>query len=152
MELHTLSMILAALGFAKKDVKGSRISVLGVTYKRGCSDTRYSPSKYIIQELLRLGAQVNIYDPFCGESFGGKICSGSYEAINNSDCLVILTDHDDFASLDLKKVKELMSPPACIVDGRRMMNPSLIESIGIRYFGVGYGKDNKSSGEYEVGL
>ena len=143
MESHTLSKILTALRLAKKDATGSRISVLGVTYKKGTSDIRGAPSKFIIQELLRLGAQVNVYDPLCAESFNGKNCTGPYEAIANTDCLVILTDHNEFASLDLRKVKETMNKPACIVDGRRVISPATAKSIGIRYYGVGFGKGNQ---------
>jgi len=143
MESHTISMILTALRLAKKDVTGSRISVLGVTYKKGTSDVRGAPSKFIIQELLRLGAHVNVYDPLCTECFGGKNCTGPYEAIANTDCLVILTDHREFASLNLWKVKEIMNKPACLVDGRRVINPAKVKSIGIRYYGIGFGKRNK---------
>jgi len=142
MESHTISIILTALRLAKKDVTGSRISVLGVTYKKGISDIRSAPSKFIIQELLRLGAHVNVYDPLCTECFGGKNCTGLYEAIANTDCLVILTDHREFASLNLWKVKEIMNKPACIVDGRRVINPAEAKSIGIRYYGIGFGKRN----------
>lgn len=144
MESHTLSMVLTALRLAKKDVAGSQISILGVTYKKGTSDARYSPSKFIIQELMRLGAQVNVYDPLCSESFGGKKSTGLYEAIANTDCLVILTDHSDFASLDLYKVKEIMNKPACMVDGRRVISPAIANSAGIRYYGIGFGKETNT--------
>jgi len=137
MESHTLSMILTALRLAKKDVDDSRISVLGLSYKKGTNDTRNAPSKFIIHELLRLGAQVNTYDPLSTESFDGKKCATPYEAIANTDCLVILTDHNEFASLDLERVKEIMNNPACIVDGRRLISPARANSIGIRYYGIG---------------
>ena len=140
MESHTISKVLTALRIAKKDVNRSRISVLGVTYKKGSDDTTNAPSKFIVQKLLTLGAQVNIYDPLCAESFGGKRCKGPYEAIANTDCLLILTDHKEFASLNLKRVKEIMNKPACIVDGRRVIDPAKAASIGIMYFGIGLGK------------
>ena len=137
MESHTLSMILTALRLAKKDVEDSRISILGTSYKRGTNDTRNAPSKFIIQELLRMGAQVSTYDPLSTESFGGKRCTTPYEAIANTDCLAILTDHNEFASLDFEKVKKIMHNPACIVDGRRLISPARASSIGIRYYGIG---------------
>lgn len=137
MESHTLSMILTALRFAKKDVDDSRISVLGISYKKGTNETRNAPSKFIIRELLRVGAQVSSYDPLSTESFGGRKCTTPYEAIANTDCLVILTDHNEFASLDLQKVKEIMNNPACIVDGRRVIDPARANSVGIKYYGIG---------------
>ncbi len=143
MESHTASKVLTALRIAEKDVNGSRISVLGVTYKKGCNNVIDTPTKSIIQKLLALGAQVKVYDPLCEESFGGKRCEGLYEAIANTDCLVILTDHREFASLDLRKVKKIMNKPACIVDGRRVISPARTKSIGIRYYGIGFGKRNQ---------
>jgi len=140
MELHTLSKVLTALRITKKDVNPSRISVLGVTYKKGSDDITNTPAMSIIKKLLSLGAQVNVYDPRCAESFGGKRCKGPYEAIADTDCLLILTDHKEFASLNLKKVKEIMNKPACIVDGRRVINPVEAASVGIMYFGIGLGK------------
>lgn len=140
MESHTLSMILSALRHARKDIENSRISVLGVTYKKGTSDTRYAPSKFIIQGLLKLGARVNVYDPLSTESFDGTRCAEPYEAIARTDCLVILTGHDEFSSLDLSKVKEIMNEPACIVDGRRIIDPAIAKSIGIKYYGIGFGR------------
>lgn len=140
MESHTISKVLTALRIARKDVNRSRISVLGVSYKKGSDDITNAPSKSIVQKLLSLGAKVNIYDPVCVEAFGGKKCEGPYEAIANADCLLILTDHKEFGSLDLKRVKEIMNEPACIVDGRRVISPAKAASVGIMYFGIGLGK------------
>jgi len=140
MESHTISKVLTALGIAKKNVSRSRISVLGVSYKKGSDDVTNAPSKFIVQKLLSLGAKVNIYDPFCVEAFGGKKCEGPYEAIAKTDCLLILTDHKEFGSLDLKRVKEIMNKPACIVGGRRVISPAEAASVGIMYFGIGLGK------------
>ena len=137
MESHTVSTILTALRLAKKDVDDSRISVLGVSYKKGTDETRNTPARFVIQELLRLGAQVSTYDPLSTESFGGRKCTTPYEAIANTDCLVILTDHNEFASLDLQKVKKIMRNPACIVDGRRVIDPARANSFGIKYYGIG---------------
>lgn len=139
MESHTLSKIFTALQSAKKKLNPSKIGVLGVTYKKGSDDVTNSPAKSIIQKLLALGAQVKVYDPFSTETFGAKGCKDLYEAIDNTDCLVILTDHKEFASLDLKKVKEMMNKPAYIVDGRRVIDPAKAASIGIEYLGIGLG-------------
>jgi len=143
MESHMLFMILSALRRVRKDIGKSRISVLGVTYKKGTGDTRCAPSKFIIQGLLKLGACVNVYDPLSTESFGGTRCADPYEAITRTDCLVILTDHDELSSLDLLKVKEIMNEPACIVDGRRMIDPAIAKSVGIKYYGIGFGSKNE---------
>lgn len=137
MESNIISKVLTALRIAKKDVDRSRVSVLGVTYKKGSDSVANSPAKIVIQELLSLGAQVNVYDPLSAESFGGDRCEKMYEAIANTDCLVILTDHSEFASLDLRKVNQLMNKPACLVDGRRIIDASNAASIGIMYFAIG---------------
>ena len=99
--------------------------------------------EFIIKELIRLGAHVKVYDPLSNETFGGQKCKGQYEAITNTDCLVILTDHEQFSSLDLEKVKEIMNNPTCIVDGRRVIDSAKAKSVGIRYYGIGFGERNQ---------
>lgn len=146
MESHVVSKVLAALETTKKNVNHARISVLGVAYKKASDDSTNAPAKSIIRALRRRGAEVTVYDPHCPESFGGIKCKGLYEAIAHTDCVLILTDHAEFASLDLARVKEIMNAPACIVDGRRLISPAEATSAGILYFGVGLGK-NVNSGD-----
>jgi UDP-N-acetyl-D-mannosaminuronic acid dehydrogenase len=139
MEDHTLSIVFCALRDSQKAVKNSKISILGVTYKKETDDTRYAPSKRIISKLMKLGATIHVYDPLSRETFGGTPFSDPYSAIANTDCLVILTDHMEFSKLDLSKIKKIMSPPASVVDGRRILSSTIAKGVGIHYYGIGEG-------------
>ncbi len=123
-----------------KRISTSKIAVLGTAYKANVDDSRLSPSKSIIQRFLGLGARVVTYDPCCAESFGAKRAKSSYEAIEDADCLVIITDHIEFQSFNLKRIRNLMKEKPVVIDGRRLINPSEAEKLGIVYKGIGLGE------------
>jgi UDP-N-acetyl-D-glucosamine dehydrogenase len=85
-----------ALNEACKSVKGSKIHVLGVAYKRDISDVRESPALDIIALLQRLGGDVTYSDPFVPkiDFDGGSLeVSPLFPAAEQADCVVIITDH-----------------------------------------------------------
>jgi len=139
MPSHTARLVLKAIREAGKDVKNSRITVLGVAYKGETDDTTNSPAERIIDELIRLGARVAVYDPFSEEGFGGNKIPVVWEAVKESDVLVVVTDHQMFSSLDLSKIKKLMKEKPVIVDGRRLINPKDAKRYGFIYYGIGFG-------------
>jgi UDP-N-acetyl-D-mannosaminuronic acid dehydrogenase len=138
MPKHIVELILQALKNTGKDVKNSKIAILGTAYKSNVDDLRLSPSEPIIHELIRLGAETNTYDPRCNASFGAKRASSLHEAIKGADCLVIVTDHAELKNLDLTEIKALMNEKPAIIDGRRIMNPHEAEDLGFVYYGVGF--------------
>ena len=80
-------------------VKGAHVLVLGLAYKAGTGDVRESPSKLIIAELRRLGAEVWAVDPYVHPSvsdIGESLVELTEDVIRNSELVVILTDHADF--------------------------------------------------------
>ncbi|MCX7795408.1 MAG: hypothetical protein N2380_02655 [bacterium] len=88
-----------SLNTHKKALNGSKILVIGIAYKPNVADPRESPALKIIPELERLGAQVKYYDPYIEEiKISNKIYNSvtlTEEAIKDSDCILIVTDHDD---------------------------------------------------------
>jgi UDP-N-acetyl-D-mannosaminuronic acid dehydrogenase len=143
MPKHIVDLILQAMKDTSKEVKESRIAILGTAYKGDVDDSRLSPSEPIIHELRHLGAQVSIYDPHCNESFYAKREKNLHQTIKGADCLVVITDHKEFKKLKLKEIKKLMNNSPHIIDGRRMINPYKAEELGFIYHGVGFGKTNK---------
>jgi len=95
-----VSLLTDALNSGGKPLKGARILVLGVSYKRDVGDTRESPALDIIEELLRKGAHVQYADPFVptltvhGRRFDSA--QVNRELLQWSDAALILTDHRDF--------------------------------------------------------
>ena len=106
MPQFVVDKIQAALNDQEKPLKGSRIHVLGVAYKRDIDDVRESPALDVIHLLRRRGAQVSYSDPFVpairiddSQLFAAELS----DSIKDSDCVVIVTDHTKF---DYAKVAE----------------------------------------------
>ena len=72
MPKHIVKMTLQGLRDIGKNIKNSKIAILGTAYKANVDDSRLSPSKPIIQKLLDLDAKVVAYDPYCSESFNAE--------------------------------------------------------------------------------
>jgi len=100
MPAHVLSLVGDALNEMGRAIKGARICVLGVAYKRGIGDTRESPAHEIITTLRRKGAQVAYADPhvatFQVDGVELKGVELTEEELRASDCVLILTDHPEF--------------------------------------------------------
>jgi UDPglucose 6-dehydrogenase len=124
------------------NLNAKKIGVLGLAFKPNTDDMRFAPSIDIINELLAQGAKVKAYDPHAmgraREIFGKKIeyCKDSYSVCRGSDCLVVLTEWNEFKELDLKKVKKLLSDPV-VVDGRNLYDPAAMKALGFRYHSIG---------------
>lgn len=141
MPYHVVDLIRHALVIKNKRPNESTISILGVTYKANVSDTRFSPSKEIISQLMKLGCNVIVFDPKTKETFGAKSASDIWNAISSSDVLVTVTDHDEFKNLDLIKIKKSMTEKPILVDTRRIFQRKEAEDLGFHYLAVGYVKN-----------
>ena len=87
-----------ALNDVSKPIKGSRIHILGVAYKRDIDDVRESPALDIIHLLLQRGATISYSDPYVPEIAidGGVLKAGSDVELAEADCVLIVTDHKAF--------------------------------------------------------
>ncbi len=98
MPRYVVQRVQDALNERGKPVKGCRLLVLGVAYKPGVADTRESPALDIIGLLLEKGAQVRYYDPFVPavqhEDWDLRSVPDPLQAAGDSDCVVIVTDHE----------------------------------------------------------
>ena len=141
MPEHTVELLVKALKKAGKDVKTSKIVVLGVTYKGEVDDARNSPAEKIVRQLMKMGAEIVVYDPYCEESFGAKKAVDTMDAVKGADCIMIVTDHKMFKELKLEKIKAFMNEKPVIVDGRRVVNPVKAKNQGFIHIGIGYWAD-----------
>jgi len=128
-----------------KNVKDKTITILGLSFKPETSDVREAPSIVIIEELYKRGARIKAFDPQAMEEARGKLksfkgiifCKNEYEAIEESDALVIITEWNQFRRLDFKKIKKIMKDNY-IFDLRNIYSKEIIErENGFRYFSVG---------------
>ncbi|MDA9249196.1 UDP-glucose/GDP-mannose dehydrogenase family protein [Gammaproteobacteria bacterium] len=137
-----LRMVDKVVNAANGNLKGSIISVLGVTFKPNTDDMREAPSLIIIPELIKRGAKIRVTDPQ-GEREGSKLLKNVewdgdiYNAASGSDMLLILTEWNEFRALDLEKLSKIMTSPV-MVDLRNIYNKDQVLSSGfISYDSVG---------------
>lgn len=127
---------------AVKDIENPEIAVLGLAFKGGTDDCRESPAMQIIGELINKNAKIKAYDPKAMENaallVGDKIsyAADMYEAARAADVLVILTEWEDFRSLDLSRLKGMMRH-ARIVDLRDIFDPQEAHNAGFEYTCIG---------------
>ncbi len=124
-------------------VANKKIAILGLTFKPNTDDMRDSPSLIIISELLANGANIQTYDPMGMPEAKEMLtsdnilwCENAYDAMNDAECLVIVTEWSEFRSLDLEKVKQLLAKPN-IVDLRNIYERNTVEEYGFKYTCVG---------------
>ncbi|WP_338608860.1 UDP-glucose/GDP-mannose dehydrogenase family protein [Pelagibacterium nitratireducens] len=127
------------------DVRGKTIGILGLTFKPNTDDMRDAPSIAIIQALRDAGAIVRAYDPEGMEAAktvleGVQYAKDAYDAANGADCLVLVTEWNQFRSLDLKRVKQAMTAPV-LVDLRNVYRRHEVEAAGLSYVSVGRAQD-----------
>ncbi|MBW2312374.1 MAG: UDP-glucose 6-dehydrogenase [Deltaproteobacteria bacterium] len=126
-------------------LQGKTIGILGLTFKPNTSDVRESPAIDIASTLLSKGAAIKAYDPEGMEEFkkamgDEKISYSStpYDVAKGAEALVIITEWNEFRSLELKKIKSLLANPV-ILDLRNIYEPEIMAELGFTYFGVGRG-------------
>lgn len=124
-------------------LEGRKIAILGLAFKPETDDIRESPALSIIEYLLKKNAVIRIYDPQAIQNmqkeypdWSLEYCTGVYTACSGCDCVVILTDWEEFGNLDFKKLKSVMANHI-FLDFRNMYDPGYVKSYGFYYEGVG---------------
>lgn len=124
------------------DLSGKTFAVWGLAFKPKTNDMREAPAITIINALLERGAKVQAYDPKAVESakeiFGNKITysKSAYEALNDADCMLLLTEWNEFRRPDFDKIKSLMKNYV-IFDGRNQYNSKRLLEKGFEYYQIG---------------
>ena len=122
-------------------VQGKKIAVLGLAFKPNTDDMRESASLDILPALRDAGAIIRAYDPESMEEAkkllnGFEWCETAYDAMENADALVILTEWNEFRLLDLERCKTLLSRPL-MIDLRNIYDPNAMAAAGIEYKCIG---------------
>jgi UDPglucose 6-dehydrogenase len=128
--------------YFKNDIKGRTVGMWGLAFKPLTNDVREAASLEIIKLLLEAGCQVNAYDPaameeartFLGDSI--KYAQSPYDALENADCLMLVTEWNDFRLPDWKLVKRLLKQPV-VFDGRNVFEVADMKANGMDYIGIG---------------
>lgn len=124
------------------NLEGKTFCVWGLAFKPRTNDMREAPAITVINRLLKYGAKIRAYDPKAMESakliFGDNIfyAKNSYDALENADCLLLLTEWNEFRRPDFDKVKSLLKNPI-IFDGRNQYNAKRLKEKGFEYCQIG---------------
>jgi len=127
---------------ATKGIENPKIAVLGLAFKDGTDDCRESPAMEIVGELLEHKANITAYDPkamgTACQLLGDKIqyADDMYSCIKDADVVAILTEWQEFKTLDLNKAASLMKNKH-IIDCRNLLNTDKAKAIGFKYQGIG---------------
>jgi UDP-N-acetyl-D-mannosaminuronic acid dehydrogenase len=136
MPLHMSNLCEEALRQAGRQTYGSIVTVLGAAYLENSDDTRNSPALRMIRELDVLGVTVVVHDPYVRDLDGLVPVKDLSQAIRGSDCLALVTAHDQYKKLGFNWLKGLMRTPI-IVDGRHVFNREECIEKGFIFRGVG---------------
>ena len=137
-------------------VSGKRIAILGFAFKKDTNDTRESAAINIVRDLVAENAHVVIYDPRVPKEtiqrdllevgvpqdiidFNVEIAADPYTAAKDAHALATLTEWDEFKTLDLQRIHDLMLKPAFVFDGRAILPTSALKAHGFKAFSIGKG-------------
>ena len=137
MPAYTVDLLESALAKLDVEISGARVLLLGVTYRGDVNETRFSPAIDVIKELKRRGAKVFAYDPVLEEGVErfGAIPS-DLNSIDSIDAILIASDHAGFKEINWDRIGRLMRHKV-VVDGRNILDPEELRSIGYLYQAVG---------------
>jgi UDPglucose 6-dehydrogenase len=124
-------------------LREKKIAVWGLTFKPDTDDVRSSVAIELVDAMLREGAHVSVYDPKGMEKArelkaiaDAKFATSALEAVDGAEALVIATEWNEFANVDLAAVKKRMTTPI-IFDGRNLLNPETMGELGFHYHSIG---------------
>jgi UDPglucose 6-dehydrogenase len=138
------SIVRKIRGHFADNLNGCVFAIWGLSFKPNTDDMREAPSRRVIEELLKDGARVRVYDPVamdevrriygqCEEIF---YASNPEDAIKGSNALVVLTEWLVFRSPDFDMIKRDLTHPV-VFDGRNIYSPEFMEQYGFTYYSIG---------------
>jgi UDP-N-acetyl-D-glucosamine dehydrogenase len=139
MKVHVVNLVEKGLRKVNKRIRGAKVAVMGLAYKRNIDDARESPSIKIIEELVNRSAEIKVYDPYVksiktkvGEFYSEKSME---DTLRDVDCAVFVVDHDVFRKMEMGWMRGLMKSPV-VVDCKNVFD----NGSGVVYLGIGKGE------------
>ena len=140
MVRHAVNLVQDTLRSCGKALRRARVAVLGATSTGTAVDN-------FVKTLEAKGGKVSVYDPLLSKNetsgVDHTLKRSIDEAVEGTDCIVILTEHDQFKRLNLKRLRAVMKTPAAIIDLARTTEPQKVEKEGFLYRGLGRGVGRK---------
>ena len=125
-------------------LRGKRLAVLGLAFKGETDDIRESPAIDLVEMLIAEGCSISAFDPAAIKRTEQELPAGpqlryasdAYDAADDADALLILTDWTEFAELDLSRLHKTLRYPI-VIDGRNLYDPSVMAEHGFTYLSIG---------------
>merc|ERR1712050_78132 len=136
-------------------VTNKKIAVFGFAFKKDTGDVRETPALKVVEMLLQDGASVHVYDPkvkkedamtefkyhnMAVDEKKFHFCNSPVEAVEGAHALVVLTEWDEFKVYPYEEFYAKMMKPACVFDGRGILNHKALEDIGFEVHAIGKGR------------
>jgi len=143
-EAQKRRLVEKVVGEFGEDLHGRRFAIWGLAFKPRTDDMREAPSLTIVNGLLGRGAAVAVHDPEAlaeaRRHFGDTVTyhRTNYEALQDADAVLIVTEWNEFRRPDFARMKQLMRRPV-VFDGRNIYEPEVMREHGFTYFPVGRG-------------
>lgn len=136
-----LKQMVSKIREATGGLKGKTLALLGLSFKPNTNDLREAPALAIGQELLAEGAMIRAYDPAALEEAcrmlpGLTACRDTYDAAEGTDALILMTEWNQFRTLDFDRLKQLMRRPL-LLDLRNVYDPQRVSAAGFTHISVG---------------
>ena len=122
-------------------IKDKTIGVLGLSFKPNTDDIRSAPSIDIIKTLQEEGAQIKVYDPVANKKAAAilsnvKFAKDVYALAKGCDCLLVLTEWEEFKKISLFELKKVLKRPL-VIDGRNIFEAKKLKGMGFEYISIG---------------
>lgn len=123
------------------NLEGKRLAILGLSFKPGTDDVRFSPALNLARRLLAAGAEVVGYDPKAGPAAKNelpelRLAEDPYDAASGAHCLVVATEWAEFRAMDLDALRHVMAYPV-VVDARNLLDAQELAAAGFWYYPTG---------------
>lgn len=126
------------------NLEGKTFAIWGLSFKPNTDDIREAPSLYIVEKLLKDGAQLRLFDPVAIPNFqkiyppSAKVhyAQNMYQALEKAHALIILTEWNEFRTPQWNRIFENLISKV-IFDGRNLYDPIKMQELGVDYFSIG---------------
>ena len=139
MPKHVAEMAIKGLNEVGKVIKGSKVLIMGLTYKENVPDTRESPVKEMVKELKEFGVDAYGYDPLFSKEEIDAFCVNALDILDvklKMDGVIVAVAHDEFKKMGFKDIGKFMNDKPVLIDVRGRYKAKDTMEKGFYYSGL----------------